>query len=45
MQLAEAAAGLCDLLWMIDTSVPGMGEMAGLLNRVGAVVDLGGMST
>ena len=45
MQLAEAAAGLCDLLWMIDTSVPGMGEMVGLLNRFGAVVDLDGMST
>ncbi|MDQ1359845.1 MAG: hypothetical protein QOJ44_222, partial [Acidimicrobiaceae bacterium] len=45
MQLAEAAASLCDLLWMIDTSVPGMGEMAGLLNRFGAVVDLDGMST
>ncbi|MGA3217242.1 MAG: hypothetical protein ABSD97_16315, partial [Acidimicrobiales bacterium] len=45
MQLAEAAAGLCDLLWMIDTSVPGMSEMAGLLNRFGAVVDLDGMST
>ena len=45
MQLVEAAAGLCDLLWMIDTSVPGMGEMAGLLNRFGAVVDLDGMST
>ncbi len=45
MQLAEAAAGLCDLLWMIDTSVPGMGEMADLLNRFGTVVDLEGMST
>src|ERR1700729_2950256 len=45
MQLAEAAAGLCDLLWMIDTSVPGMGEMAGLLTRFGAIVDLDGMST
>jgi biotin carboxylase len=45
MQLAEAAAGRCDLLWMIDTSVPGMGEMAGLLNQFGAVVDLDGMST
>lgn len=33
MQLAEAAAGLCDLLWMIDTAVPGMGEMADLPNR------------
>lgn len=40
MQLAEAAAGLCDLLWMIDTRVPGMFEMADLLNRFGPVVDL-----
>ena len=45
MQLAEAAGGLCDLLWMIDTSVPGMGDMTGLLNRFGPVVDLQGMST
>ena len=44
MQLAEAAAGLCDMLWMIDTAVPGMVEMADLLNRFGAVVDLEGMS-
>ena len=44
MQLAGAAAGLCDLLWMIDTAVPGMGEMADLLNRFGSVVDLAGMS-
>ncbi len=44
MQLAEAATGLCDLLWMIDTSVPGMAEMADLLNRFGAVVDLKGLS-
>ncbi len=44
MQLAEAAAGCCDLLWMIDTSVPGMGEMAGLLNRFGPVVNLEGTS-
>ncbi|MDQ1360116.1 MAG: hypothetical protein QOJ44_493 [Acidimicrobiaceae bacterium] len=44
MQLAEAAAGACDLLWMIDSAVPGMTEMADLLNRFGAVVDLEGMS-
>jgi len=44
MQLAEAAAGLCDLLWLIDTSVPGMGEMADLLNRFGPLVDLEGMT-
>ena len=29
---------------MIDTAVPGMGEMADLLNRFGPVVDLRGMS-
>lgn len=44
MQLAEAAAGFCDLLWMIDTSVPGMTEMADLLNRFGPVADLKGAS-
>jgi biotin carboxylase len=44
MQLAEAATGLCDLLWVIDTAVPGMGEMSDLLNRFGAVVDLQGMN-
>ena len=44
MQLAEAAAGICDLLWMIDTTVPGMAEMADLLTRFGPVVDLKGMS-
>ena len=44
MQLAEAAAGACDLLWMIDTAVPGMSEMADLLNRFGPVVDLRGMN-
>src|ERR1700740_3640448 len=45
MQLVEATAGLCDLLWMIDTAVPGRGEMAEFLNRFGPVVDLKGMST
>ena len=44
IQLAEAAAGLCDLVWMIDTAVPGMSEMTDLLNRFGPVVDLKGMS-
>jgi biotin carboxylase len=44
MQLAEAAAGVCDLLWLIDTSVPGMAEMVDLLKLVGIVVDLKGMS-
>lgn len=45
MQLVEAAAGLCGLLWLIDTGMPDMGEMAYLLNRFGPVVDVHGMST
>jgi hypothetical protein len=44
MQLAASAAGFCDLIWLIDTSVPGMGEMTDLLNRFGPVVDLKGVS-
>src|ERR1700744_498750 len=44
MQLAEAAAGFCDLLWLIHTSAPGLGDMPDLLNRFGVVVDLAGMS-
>ena len=43
MQLAEAAAGVCDLLWMIDASIPEMVQMADLLNRFGPVVDIGGL--
>src|SRR5271154_5040276 len=43
MQLAESAAGVCDLLWMIDGSIPEMGEMADLLNRFGPVVDVSGL--
>jgi biotin carboxylase len=43
MQLAEAAATVCDLLWMIDGSLPEMAQMAHLLNRFGPVVDIGGL--
>jgi biotin carboxylase len=44
MQVAEAAAGLCDLLWLIDTSVPEMKQMLDLLNRFGPVVAVDGMT-
>jgi biotin carboxylase len=44
MQVAEAAAGLCDLLWMVDTSVPEMKQMVDLLNRFGPVVAVDGMT-
>jgi biotin carboxylase len=40
MQLTEAAAGLCELLWMIDGSLPEMREMTELLNRFGPVVNI-----
>ena len=43
MQLVEAAAGLCDLLWMVDRSLPDMDETAELLNRFGPVVDICGL--
>jgi biotin carboxylase len=44
MQVAEAAAGLCDLIWLIDTSVPEMKQMLDLLNRFGPVVAVDGMT-
>lgn len=43
MQLAEAAAGVCDLLWLIDGSLPEMGPMVELLSRFGPVIDLSGL--
>jgi biotin carboxylase len=44
MAVTQAAAGFCDLLWMIDGSLPEMREMTELLNRFGPVVDINGLS-
>jgi biotin carboxylase len=44
MQLTEAAASVCDLLWMIDGSLAEMREMSELLNRFGPVVNVSGLS-
>jgi biotin carboxylase len=44
MQLTEAAADVCELLWMIDGSLPEMREMTELLNRFGPVVNIAGLS-
>jgi biotin carboxylase len=44
MQLAGAAAGVCDLVWLVDGRLGEMKEMFDLLNRFGAVVDVGGLS-
>jgi biotin carboxylase len=43
MQLTEAAVGVCELLWMIDGSLPEMRQMTELLHRFGPVVDIGGL--
>jgi biotin carboxylase len=43
MQLTAAAAKICDLLWLVDGSLPEMGEMIDLLNRFGPVVDIKGL--
>jgi biotin carboxylase len=44
MELTEAAASVCDLLWLVDASLPEMRQMADLLNRFGPVVDISGLS-
>jgi biotin carboxylase len=44
MQLTEAAVGVCELLWMIDGSLPEMHQMTELLHRFGPVVDIGGLT-
>jgi biotin carboxylase len=43
MQLTEAAAELCDLLWLIDATIPEMRDMTNLLNRFGPVVNVAGL--
>jgi biotin carboxylase len=45
MQLAEAAAGRCDLLWLIDASLPEMAQMQDLLDRFGPVIDVSGLES
>lgn len=44
MQVTEAAANRCDLLWMVDGSLPEMHQMTDLLNQFGPVVDISGLS-
>jgi biotin carboxylase len=44
MQLIGAAVGVCELLWLIDGSIPEMHEMSELLHRFGPVVNIGGLS-
>jgi biotin carboxylase len=43
MAIAEAAHGICDLIWVLDTSDPEISSMSRLLRRLGDVVDVAGM--
>ena len=45
MLVAGAAAGICDLLWMIDESLHEMHQMSELLQRFGIVVDVAGLDS
>jgi biotin carboxylase len=44
LQVAEAASGLCDILWLVDESVPENVFTGRLLRKIGTVVDIGGLS-
>ena len=44
MAIAEAAAEICDLIWIVDTTDPETSSMSRLLRRIGDVVDIAGMS-
>jgi len=44
MAIAEAAEGICELIWILDTSEPEISSMARLLRRLGDVVDVAEMS-
>jgi predicted ATP-grasp superfamily ATP-dependent carboligase len=45
MVLAEAASGLCRIVWVVDGGDPVMGPMVRLLRRLGEVVDRAGLDT
>jgi biotin carboxylase len=44
LQIVEAASGLCDILWLIDVSVPANATTSRLLRKVGTVVDVAGLA-
>ncbi|MGD1057289.1 MAG: ATP-grasp domain-containing protein [Solirubrobacteraceae bacterium] len=44
MAIAEAAEGICELIWVLDTSDPEIVSMSRLLRRLGEVVDVAGSS-
>ncbi|MGD0379007.1 MAG: hypothetical protein ABSC30_03380 [Acidimicrobiales bacterium] len=44
MKLSASAAGLCDVVWVIDSSEPDGTSAIRLLRKLGTVVDVAGMS-
>jgi biotin carboxylase len=44
LQVAEAARGLCELTWVVDTALDETAQMVPLLRRLGPVVDVTGLS-
>src|SRR5882757_10774830 len=42
LQLAQAAKGLCSLVWLVDNRDPQAEQLARLLSRFGPVLDGGG---
>lgn len=44
MAIAEAAEGICELVWVLDSSDPEISSMARLLCRLGSVVDVAGLT-
>lgn len=44
MSLVEAADGVCQMIWIVDTGVAGTAPMVRLLRRLGDVVDVAGLS-
>ena len=44
LEIAEASSGLCEIIWLIDESVPENVLAARLLNKIGIVVNCAGLS-
>jgi biotin carboxylase len=41
LQLAVAASGLCDIVWLVDAADPEIDAVGALLGRIGTVIDIG----
>ncbi len=44
LSLAEASAGICEILWIVDTSDEEAQTMSTLLKRFGTVIDIAGLT-